>query len=159
MCAVPMPCAELACPMQACEKAMDLQLDICKALRDLPMDEAMLNQVIADHLFRTGWFEVGELFAREAGLMGVEELRRNYEEMHQILKAVSCLCCVYAWVSLKTTTLQCLDPLSLKRPCMRTCRSRLGTCSQRWTGQISTNSAHPTRPPWLSSLSCSPSAS
>lgn len=39
-------CAEVATiTMQTCEKAMDLQLDVCKALRDQPMEEATLNQV------------------------------------------------------------------------------------------------------------------
>ncbi len=30
--------------MQALDKAMDVELDVCKAMRDIPMDETVLNQ-------------------------------------------------------------------------------------------------------------------
>lgn len=51
------------------------------------MDHEIL-QVIAEHLFREGHFEVGETFAREAGLEGFETLRQPYVSMHTILQHI-----------------------------------------------------------------------
>ena len=44
--------------------------------------------MIAEHLFREGRFEVGEIFAREAGLAGVEAIRQPDVSLHAILRQI-----------------------------------------------------------------------
>lgn len=73
---------------KAKEQGMDIQLDVCKAMRDVPMDEGPLNQVIAEHFFREGRFEVGQIFASECGLQAADELRKPYVAMHSILQQI-----------------------------------------------------------------------
>ncbi|GAX82856.1 hypothetical protein CEUSTIGMA_g10282.t1 [Chlamydomonas eustigma] len=70
---------------KALEKAMDLQLDICKAYREIPIDHVTLNKVIAEHFFREGRFEVGTQFAAEACVQATESLKLPYTAMHSIL--------------------------------------------------------------------------
>ena len=45
-------------------------------------------QVIAEHLFRVGKFDVGEAFSREAGIPNADALKQPYVAMHAILKEV-----------------------------------------------------------------------
>ena len=45
-------------------------------------------QVIAQHLFHTGRFRVGELFVQEAGVAGGEALKEPFTELHEILMQV-----------------------------------------------------------------------
>ncbi len=54
----------------------------------IPAFACLILKVIAEHLFREGRFDVGEIFAREAGLEGVEKLRQPYVAMHTILQQV-----------------------------------------------------------------------
>lgn len=48
-----------------------------------------LLQVIAEHLFHEGLFDIGRLFVREAGVAGGEALQRPYASMHTVLQEVS----------------------------------------------------------------------
>lgn len=45
-------------------------------------------QVIAQHLFHTGNFRVGELFVQEAGVPGGEALKEPFTALHEILVQV-----------------------------------------------------------------------
>ncbi|PRW51023.1 RMD5-like protein A isoform A [Chlorella sorokiniana] len=61
--------------------------DIARAYKsDRPLDAAALNQVIAEHLFHEGLFDIGRLFVREAGVAGGEALQRPYASMHTVLQ-------------------------------------------------------------------------
>ncbi|KAL4442413.1 hypothetical protein ABPG77_004997 [Micractinium sp. CCAP 211/92] len=63
--------------------------DISKAYRpDRPLDPRALNQVIAEHLFHEGLFEIGQLFVEEAGVEDGEALRRPYASMHTVLSEI-----------------------------------------------------------------------
>ena len=64
--------------------------DICKAAWKQELDGAALRQVVAEHLFHEGRFDVGDLFAGEAGL-GAEAaaaLKQPYVAMHSVLQEV-----------------------------------------------------------------------
>lgn len=50
-------------------------------------------QVIAEHLFHEGLFDIGRLFVREAGVAGGEALQRPYASMHTVLQEVGCRRC------------------------------------------------------------------
>lgn len=98
------------CP-QTIEKGFET--DICRALRDVPFESDTLNQVhlpwlvyvakaskttvsmaegalqvIAEHLFQAGRFDVGETFIREAGLKNGDSLKQAYQFMHHVLQEV-----------------------------------------------------------------------
>ncbi|KAF5842388.1 CTLH/CRA C-terminal to lish motif domain-containing protein [Dunaliella salina] len=73
---------------KALDRFVDDKLDICKAMRDIDMDQATLNKVIAEHFFREGRFEVGDVFAQEARIPDVHELKAPYIEMHKILEQI-----------------------------------------------------------------------
>lgn len=63
--------------------------DISKAYKsDRPLSQQALNQVIAEHLFHEGLFEVGRLFVGEAGVQHGEELQRPYASMHTVLQEI-----------------------------------------------------------------------
>ncbi|KAK9833790.1 hypothetical protein WJX74_005894 [Apatococcus lobatus] len=63
--------------------------DICKASKGKRFDEAVLNQVIAEHFFHEGQFEVGQTFVEEARIPDGTSLQEPYQEMHQVLKEIS----------------------------------------------------------------------
>ena len=44
--------------------------------------------MIAQHLFHTGKFRVGELFVEEAGVLGGEALKEPFTALHEILVQV-----------------------------------------------------------------------
>lgn len=71
------------------EKTIDSQPDVCKALRDVQFDKPTLNKVIAQHFYREGRFELGDLFAREAGVPRAEDLKQPYIAMHNILEQIN----------------------------------------------------------------------
>lgn len=63
--------------------------DISKAYKpDRPLDQRALNQVIAEHLFHEGLFEIGQVFVEEAGVEEGEALKRPYASMHTVLQEV-----------------------------------------------------------------------
>ncbi|GAB4815761.1 hypothetical protein N2152v2_002807 [Parachlorella kessleri] len=69
-------------------KAVDrfFSTDVCKAARDVELDKEALNQVVAEHLYHEGQFEIGDCFVREAGLVQGEQLKRPYASMHAVLE-------------------------------------------------------------------------
>jgi len=62
--------------------------DITKAMRDNRFDRHLLNQVVAQHLFREGCFELGECFASEAAVQVPDSQKGPYKEMHHILDQI-----------------------------------------------------------------------
>ena len=73
--------------LQAVEKAF--APDVCEASKDVPLDDDTLDQVIAQHFFQQGEFEVGRLFVEEAGISNGDQLMAPYEAMHDVLQHVS----------------------------------------------------------------------
>ncbi|KAG1666178.1 hypothetical protein FOA52_012025 [Chlamydomonas sp. UWO 241] len=73
---------------KALDKAMDMQLDICKAMRDTPLDEANMNLVVAEHFFREGRFDVGDALVVEAGIPMADDLKQPYIAMHAVLREI-----------------------------------------------------------------------
>eukprot|EP00877_Chromochloris_zofingiensis_P001811 jgi/Chrzof1/11630/Cz06g02260.t1 len=74
--------------LQAIDKAFDNQLDICKALRDSKFDKATLNQVIAEHLYREGRFDLGEQFVAEANVPDADRIKAPYLSLHAVLEEI-----------------------------------------------------------------------
>jgi hypothetical protein len=63
--------------------------DICRApVSGTEMDQAVLDRVIAAHLFQQGRFEIGDAFAREAALECEDSLKRPFEHMHMVLQQI-----------------------------------------------------------------------
>ncbi|EFJ41873.1 hypothetical protein VOLCADRAFT_67775 [Volvox carteri f. nagariensis] len=76
---------------KALERALDMDADICRALRPCPAlkdDPGLLARVVAEHFYREGRFELGDTLASEAGLMDAEELRAPYAAMHTVLEQI-----------------------------------------------------------------------
>lgn len=61
-------------------------------------DHGLLARVVAEHFYREGRFELGDVLAVEAGLMDAEALRAPYAAMHTVLEQVGTSergCCGY----------------------------------------------------------------
>lgn len=74
---------------KALEKAFDLEADVCRAMRPVPAGCAKtLSQILAEHFYREGRFDLGDLLAAEAQLPNPESLKGPYSAMHAILTQV-----------------------------------------------------------------------
>lgn len=73
---------------KALDRTLENQPDLCKALRDVPLDQSTLNQVIAEHFYREGKFEIADRFAAEAQIPESEQLKRPYIAMHTVLAQI-----------------------------------------------------------------------
>ncbi|CAK0782608.1 hypothetical protein CVIRNUC_005811 [Coccomyxa viridis] len=62
--------------------------DICAALRPVQLDEGIIDQVIAEHLYQQGNFTVGDTFVEEAGISNSAALKKPYTAMHAVLKQI-----------------------------------------------------------------------
>ncbi|KAJ4801817.1 Protein RMD5 A [Rhynchospora pubera] len=62
--------------------------DISKAYRDVEMDTATINEIIASHFYRQGQFEIGDGFSSEAQVSESVILKSPFLEMHSILQAM-----------------------------------------------------------------------
>lgn len=63
--------------------------DISKAYRNVDLDTATVNYVIASHFYRQGLFDVGDCFVTEAmEPESIASIRSPYVEMYQILEAM-----------------------------------------------------------------------
>ncbi|XP_048132844.1 protein RMD5 homolog [Rhodamnia argentea] len=63
--------------------------DISKAYRNVDLDTATINYVIASHFYRQGLFDVGDCFVTEAmEPESIASIRSPYVEMYQILEAM-----------------------------------------------------------------------
>jgi hypothetical protein len=59
--------------------------DISKVYRNVPVAWEALSLEILRHLYREGLFEVGDCYAKEAGVTGAEELKSRYQKLHNIV--------------------------------------------------------------------------
>lgn len=62
-------------------------LDLSKGYRKIDFDAQTINQIIRDHLFLQGLFDVGDCLIKEAGTPEVSVLRSQLVDMYQILEA------------------------------------------------------------------------
>mmetsp|Transcript_15093 Transcript_15093/g.29086 ORF Transcript_15093/g.29086 Transcript_15093/m.29086 type:complete len:407 (-) Transcript_15093:152-1372(-) len=71
-------------------KIMDrlLEEEITKALRQTESQRFVLDEVIAQHLFREGQFQLGEVFVREAGVDTVYCYKELFQQMYSILQQI-----------------------------------------------------------------------
>lgn len=56
--------------------------------RETKLDEKLLDQVIANHLFREGQPDLGQTFCKEAKVSVSEDLKRAFLDMHIIVTEV-----------------------------------------------------------------------
>lgn len=65
-----------------------LNPDISKAYRDVDFDHHIVNQLIANHFYRQGLFDLGDGIIDEAGEPDLTILKSQFLVMHQILEAM-----------------------------------------------------------------------
>ncbi|KAL8541699.1 hypothetical protein ACS0TY_002819 [Phlomoides rotata] len=65
-----------------------LHPDISKACRTVDFDTGILNQIIISHLYSEGLFDIVDCLLKEASEPEAISLRLQYQEIHQILKAL-----------------------------------------------------------------------
>ncbi|KAK3246241.1 hypothetical protein CYMTET_44216, partial [Cymbomonas tetramitiformis] len=63
--------------------------DISKAMRDKELDREVLDQVVAQHIYREGNFELGDTFVREANFHIPGHEKEPYTMMHSILEQIA----------------------------------------------------------------------
>ncbi|RWR80442.1 protein RMD5 A [Cinnamomum micranthum f. kanehirae] len=64
--------------------------DISKAYRDVDFDIHIVNQIVATHLYREGFFDLGDCFVNEVHESEATTLKSPLLEMHRILEAMRC---------------------------------------------------------------------
>jgi len=72
-------------------KALDkafVHTDVCKAKWKDPLHTASLDQVIAQHLFRVGRFDLSEQFSQAASMSVPESLKKPFKSMRAVLYAI-----------------------------------------------------------------------
>nr|GMD02717.1 protein RMD5 homolog [Ipomoea batatas] len=62
--------------------------DLSKAYRNVDFDVNTLNEVIVNHLYNEGQFDIADCLVNEAGKPEVTALRLQFIEMHRILEAM-----------------------------------------------------------------------
>lgn len=84
------PQKELNVNITKSQKLFDknFNLDISKASRNVDFDPRVVNQIIINHLYRVGLFDIGDSLIKEAAETEVVSLRSRFLEMHQILNSV-----------------------------------------------------------------------
>ncbi|KAL6218393.1 hypothetical protein ACLB2K_011607 [Fragaria x ananassa] len=65
-----------------------LNPDISKAYRDVDFDYHIVNQLIANHLYRQGLFDLGDGLVDEAGEPEITIVKSQFSVMHQLLEAM-----------------------------------------------------------------------
>ncbi|KAK7246676.1 hypothetical protein RIF29_41546 [Crotalaria pallida] len=65
-----------------------LNPDISKAYRNIDFDTHLVNQIIANHFYHQGLFDLGDSIMNEAGEPDAAALRSQFLEMHQIIEAM-----------------------------------------------------------------------
>ncbi|GAM21568.1 hypothetical protein SAMD00019534_047430 [Acytostelium subglobosum LB1] len=83
---------ELHAPVSKIGKTVDkcFRSDIEQASKDIEFDRDTLNNLILNHLYREGQFDVGDLFAQEMGMMGesLESLKSDFIDHHDIVGSI-----------------------------------------------------------------------
>lgn len=84
------PQRELNMNLSMYQKALEkgLHPDVSKACRNVDFDRHILNQIIISHFYFEGLFDVVDCLIKEASEPEAISLRLQFQEIHQILKAV-----------------------------------------------------------------------
>ncbi|KAI9121523.1 hypothetical protein K1719_008556 [Acacia pycnantha] len=84
------PQKELNISLTKYQKLLEKTLnpDVSKAYRNVDFDFHIVNQIIANHFYRQGLFDLGDSIINEAGELNSNSLRSQFLEMHQILEAM-----------------------------------------------------------------------
>ena len=64
------------------------EFEVARGHGVLVLVSIIMLQVVAEHLFHEGKFEVGEAFIQEAGIAKSESLKKPFEAMYQVLQEV-----------------------------------------------------------------------
>lgn len=54
--------------------------------KDFFLDKPLLNQTIAEHMYRSGCFLSGEIFSKEANIEMTEDFKNKFKELNAIVK-------------------------------------------------------------------------
>lgn len=65
-----------------------MEADVERALRPTSLDQNAVDQLIAQHLFRAGRFDVAQVFANEAGLQLPPDSLEPFMAMHTVVAAL-----------------------------------------------------------------------
>lgn len=89
----------------------EFDTDICGAFRQVNMDKATLDRVVAEHLFHEGMFDVADALVAEAGIPKGDALKAPYASMHAVLEelAKKNLAPAMAWAEENKGALRALD--------------------------------------------------
>ena len=49
------------------------------------MDETVLNTAIAEHMYRSGNFQTGEIFTTDANILVLEEFKIKFKLLHEVV--------------------------------------------------------------------------
>jgi hypothetical protein len=87
--------------LEVCQKELNVALskyfklleksfspDISKAYRNVDFEVHTINNIIANHFYRQGLFDLGDLFIRECGESDGASLKLAFQEMYAILEAM-----------------------------------------------------------------------
>ena len=62
--------------------------DISKAYRNVDFEVHTVNNIIANHFYRQGLFDLGDIFVHDCGELGGASLKLPFQEMYAILEAM-----------------------------------------------------------------------
>jgi len=83
---------ELHAPISKLGKIIDktFRADIEKASRQVKFDNNILNEVVAQHLYRQGRFDLGDMYSEAAHIdtRHAQHLRDPFKEMFQVLRSI-----------------------------------------------------------------------
>uniref|UniRef100_J3MEN8 CTLH domain-containing protein n=1 Tax=Oryza brachyantha TaxID=4533 RepID=J3MEN8_ORYBR len=87
--------------LEGCQKELNVALskylklleksfspDISKAYRNVDFEASTINSIIANHFYRQGLFDLGDLFVSECGESDGAHLKLQFQEMYSILEAM-----------------------------------------------------------------------
>ncbi|KAL6603880.1 hypothetical protein ACP70R_044241 [Stipagrostis hirtigluma subsp. patula] len=87
--------------LEGCQKELNVALskylklleksfnpDISKAYRNVDFEVHTINSIIANHFYRQGLFDLGDLFTRECGESDEASLKLPFQQMYAILEAM-----------------------------------------------------------------------
>ncbi|XP_074286015.1 protein RMD5 homolog [Silene latifolia] len=62
--------------------------DISKAYRNVDFDVQTINEIVSNHFFRQGLFDIGECLMKEAGRPNPNAMQTHFTQLYQILEAI-----------------------------------------------------------------------
>jgi E3 ubiquitin-protein transferase RMND5 len=54
--------------------------------KDFVIDKTILNQIIAEHMYRSGSYQAGETFSKEAKIEMLDDFKNKFKELNTIVK-------------------------------------------------------------------------